>query len=139
MLERCRKTYEERGKGLTSTPRTHREKPYARTSSQSVSLVVVVGAWVTHEMPLAANSVTNMPPPLAAKPGPYDVVLGFVMIQPSLLLAKMEQSVELIRVLVCTEELESMHPYMPLISEGYMDGSYSVHDVLDPYATPCAP
>lgn len=58
--------------------------------------------WVpgTHDIPFAANSVTKIPPPVDANPGPYDVVFGFVTMHPSLLFANMEQSVELIRVLV---------------------------------------
>ena len=64
----------------------------------------------THDIPFVANSVTKIPPPEEANPGPYDVVLGFVTMHPSLLLARMEQSVELIKVLVWTELLDSMHP-----------------------------
>ena len=66
----------------------------------SVHLSRVRGKISTYEIPFVANSVTKMPPPVDVKPGPYDVVFGFVTMQPSLLLSKMEQSVELINVLV---------------------------------------
>lgn len=52
----------------------------------------------TYEIPVSANSVTNMPPPACAKPAPYDAVLGLVVMQPSFELVRYEQSVELMRV-----------------------------------------
>lgn len=59
----------------------------AQMSLSSALFAGMVASWVTYDIPLVANSVTKMPPPEAAKPGPYDVVLGFVTMQPSLLLA----------------------------------------------------
>ncbi len=44
-------------------------------------------------------------------PSPYEAGSGLVMIQPWLLLAWIEQSVELIRVLDCTAFEECVHPY----------------------------
>ena len=54
----------------------------------------------TYEIPFTANSVTQTPPPAWLNSAPYDLVVGFVIIQPSFWLAKIEQSVELMRVLV---------------------------------------
>lgn len=51
-----------------------------------------------------------MPPPACAKPVPYDLVVGLVTVQPSLELARMEQSVELTSVLDCMDVLVCVHP-----------------------------
>ena len=76
-----------------------------------------------------ANSVTYTPPPAFANAGirsvncrskiysmeyapwPYEAGLGFVMMHPWLLLASVEQSVELMRVLDCTAFEECVHPW----------------------------
>ena len=57
---------------------------------------------VTHEIPVAANSVTNTPPPAAAKGAPYDLGSGTSMAQPEFEFAWESQSVVLMIVLVCT-------------------------------------
>src|SRR5260370_11101683 len=56
----------------------------------------------THEMPVFANSVTNMPPPAAAKAAPYEFGSGSSTTHPSFEFVLNEQSVELTSVLVCT-------------------------------------
>lgn len=60
-------------------------------------------------MPLDANSVTNTPPPAAANGSPYDAP-GVVTVQPSLLFTRVEQSVVLTSLLVCTEEFDWIQP-----------------------------
>lgn len=45
-----------------------------------------------------------------ALPAPYELVVGLVTIQPWLPFAKMEQSVELINVLVCVAFGSCVHP-----------------------------
>jgi len=53
-------------------------------------------------MPVSASSVTNMPPPAAAKAAPYEFGSGSSTTQPSFEFVLKEQSVELTSVLVCT-------------------------------------
>ena len=47
---------------------------------------------------------------MECSPWPYEAGFGFEMMHPWLLLASVEQSVELMRVLDCTEFEECVHP-----------------------------
>ena len=64
------------------------------------NIVQTVPIDYTHEMPSIANSVTKTPPPVLAKASPKLEYEGLVTTQPSFAFAKVEQSVELMSVLV---------------------------------------